>query len=83
MGSGGVRTKNSLEGAFIGQNTHFTKAKLQFSPFGEGTRIALKRPIMGGYVAFFFIYACLALIYQPLRSDLFWGTIRSKVHCYA
>ena len=44
--------------------------KLTIQPLGVGYANRPKKAKMGGYVAFYPIYACLALIQQPLRGDL-------------
>ena len=43
--------------------------KLTIQPLGVGYANRPKNAKMGGYVAFSHIYACLALIWQPLRGD--------------
>ena len=62
-GSRGVRTKNSLGDAFIGQKILILQGvKLTIQPLGVGYANRPKKAKMGGYVAFSPIYACLALI---------------------
>ena len=54
-GSGGVRTKNSLGDAIIGQNNDLMilqGVKLTIPPLGVGYANSLKMAKMGGYVAF-------------------------------